>query len=485
MNSIEYIQESFRGRELELISKLSIINKKKKRQRLDPLFSNQKNIIRAILNGDSAVILKARQLGISTAIVAVFFIIAFLSPDPLTLVILSHKQKSSQTLLEIAKELYLSLPASIREIHPATLKANEISFTKTGASLVAESAESKGGLRSTSVSHLLLTEFSLAPRPDELLASGLAALNDGILVIEGTAQKFGDCLYQEYTKAVRGETRYKPFFMAWFAHEEYRKKPGPDFTPTPEEEELAKKYNLDLEQLVWRREKVAEFGLAKIKTEYPSSFEEAYDQLPNAFIPSEDLQKIKVSDLAPNIVHRLLPAQPNQTYVIGADPSMGVGSHYSSLHLLDARTLELCAFYHSNQTPPTNLAEIIGRLSVEYNRATVNLESNHKCGGIVLAELIRDKITILKINNKVWDTSSSNKAPLLELIRKTIASARLKTLDRFTYLELRNTTINSDGTLNLKELKSHFDGGISLGLALYAANNVKLPRSANILSMFD
>ena len=65
-------------------------------------------------------------------------------------------------------------------------------------------------------------------------------------------------------------------FIPWYVDPEYREKVPKNFDRTPDEEELAEKYSLDDEQLMFRRRKIAQNGIDLFKQEYPSEPEEAF-----------------------------------------------------------------------------------------------------------------------------------------------------------------------------------------------------------------
>ncbi|MFD0738247.1 hypothetical protein ACFQZQ_02950 [Lysobacter koreensis] len=66
-------------------------------------------------------------------------------------------------------------------------------------------------------------------------------------------------------------------FVPWFWQEEYRKDVPADFTLDAEEQEYADLYELTLEQMVWRRNKIGELKDPSLfKQEYPATAAEAF-----------------------------------------------------------------------------------------------------------------------------------------------------------------------------------------------------------------
>ena len=90
-------------------SRLSIIDKQGRQRKLH-LNSEQIEIIEALKAGDDVLVLKARQIGSSTAVAAYFFWRWYTAPDPETYVVLSHKLASSKHLLKMHKFFYTTQP---------------------------------------------------------------------------------------------------------------------------------------------------------------------------------------------------------------------------------------------------------------------------------------------------------------------------------------------------------------------------------------
>ncbi|MFC0274097.1 FtsK/SpoIIIE domain-containing protein [Metabacillus herbersteinensis] len=82
-----------------------------------------------------------------------------------------------------------------------------------------------------------------------------------------------------WKQAERGESDFIPLFFPWYEHQEYRMEPPEDFVLTDEEEELKELYNVDNDQLYWRRWAIRNNcgGDPELfKQEYPANSEEAF-----------------------------------------------------------------------------------------------------------------------------------------------------------------------------------------------------------------
>jgi hypothetical protein len=470
---------------LRLIESLQLITKEGKRRRIRDigLFGNQYRIIDHVFAGDDMLIMKGRQIGSSTGNLLACFLLWFLSEEPEETVIMAHKIESAKKLFEKVLAFYDSLPESIRRARPLSHRTTDmIELADTGARFAAHGATQKGGLRSFTCQRLILTEFTQADRPDELLSHSLAALNEGQLIIECTARYPGDAMEREIKKAQEGVTDRTVLFFPWSSHEEYcdeDTKLRPEDL-TAEERALQVSHHLSLGQLAWRRRTMGEYPTEiDFYREYPLTLEQAYDQSDGAFVSRDHLRKVETKQTIPSRPFRWEEPKPGGIYVVGVDAGGGVRSDYSSCHVMDARTQQVVAGFHSNTTSIADFADMVRQLAVSYNNATVNVETNGTEGGQVYAHLQTSGVRIMHIDGKPWVTSGPSKAELLDNLRRTLTTGRLRKLDVFTYHELEMVRVENRGKrfdlVVPKETGSHFDGGMSLGLALIAAQRTALP----------
>ena len=99
---------------LEFISRLKIIDKKGVRVNLIPN-QEQIEIVQALEEEDEdLLILKGRQIGSSTIIVAWLFWKSYVSTEPTTLATMSHKTNSARHLLGIIKNMHDTLPKALQ-----------------------------------------------------------------------------------------------------------------------------------------------------------------------------------------------------------------------------------------------------------------------------------------------------------------------------------------------------------------------------------
>lgn len=240
------------------------------------------------------IILKARQLGFSTATEAIFFHDLHFSFNRVAMIV-SFDEDSASTINDMSDRFYQHLPQVIKparrssrgkgilfenpqfdpskEEGPANLPGLQSKF------LVETAANTAAG-SSYTINYLHLSEIAKWPGdPATTLTSLLQAVPQygSIVVIESTAKGFN--MFRDlWQAAANGESGYIPLFVPWHAHAAYRL-PDDGAALTPEEEALAALYHLDREQLAWRRWCIANNCLGNediFRQEYPSSPDEAF-----------------------------------------------------------------------------------------------------------------------------------------------------------------------------------------------------------------
>lgn len=461
---------------VQFISRLKIIGKDGKLIRLIPN-DEQIKIIKSLDKGDDTLILKGRQIGSSTIVSAYLFWKAYTSTEPLSIAILSHKLASSKHLLKIHKTFYDHLPTFLKR-KLSVDNTTELTFEDSGASIIAVSAEGKGGLRSFTCSYLHISEYAFAPNPDELKATALSALNDGQLIIETTANHFDDAMHKEILRHERGEAQWNYLFFKWFDHRNYAEDLPDDeevlFTET--ELEIQEKFHLTDEQLYWRKLKLSKIGnLQKFNREYPATIEDAYSIAGNVYLTRTDFEEIEVINVEPTETTVFDDPDPNDRYAIGVDVSAGVGRDWSVIYVLSKTTHQPVLIYRSNEVSPVYLAERIVDFATEYNNALVLVESNN-FGNVVLNEMNHFGYHhIWKQDGKDWITTLKSKTQMFENLKEMIQQGYLQYIDNIAYSELRAITVNDRGHIELSSSNgAHSDNAVALALAFMCLQKVRL-----------
>jgi hypothetical protein len=447
---------------VKFISRLKI---KDKSGRLVSLYPNdeQVKVIEKLELEKDLIVCKPRQI----------FWKAYTSSEPITIALLSHKIESVRHILRIFKTFYENLPNFLRK----PLKEDSASklVFHNGATVLCASASSKGGLRSFTCSYLLLSEFAFSENADELKATALAALNGGQMIIESTANYWGDPLHLEIETAMRGEGDYSYLFFPWWEHKEYVLEPPDDFLPTEEEVELAEEYDLSLSQLAWRRLMIQKLGdYSKFKREYPACLEDAYAQAGDAYLMEDDLKLVQEIDIDMDRWNPIQDVNQQDSYAIGVDVGSGTGKDYSVAFVLSKTTGQPVAIFRCNQTTPTELAEELFSISQEYNGAKILVENNNV--GVVVNQCLGGSNLWKTSDDKFWTTTAINKRVMFEELKEAIRTGTIYQLDSITLSELRSIKLDNKYNISLTRANgAHADSAVALALAYQCLKSVRLP----------
>jgi hypothetical protein len=451
---------------LEFCGRLKIIDKKGKSVSFRPN-SEQMQIIEALAGGDDTLVLKPRQIGSTTAAAAFFFWRIYTSHDSLTHVILSHKSASSKHIFQMFLRFYDGLPRPLqRKLSVRT--SSELRFADTGAGVSALSSGGDGGLRSFTASSIHISEFAFTADADELKSTAIAALNGGQLLIESTANFFGDPLHREIGLWDAGIVDWNFLFFKWTDHAEYSTPPGPDFEPDPDS-------TLTPGQQCWGGKMSGQLGETKFRREYPLSVDDAYSQNDGAWMGAETLRDLEILQLEP-AGGQIERVQAAAKYTIGVDAGAGTGGDPSVLVVVHCSSGQVVEIRRSRTEAPVEWAETVAAASAKWNGAKVLVESNGTWGGIIVNELQHARVPQwTDAAGKYWTTNAHNKPMMLDYLKDSILRGRILQLDSHTVGELRSFILNDRGVPECPRSPLHHgDSVIALALALQCALSVKV-----------
>ena len=209
--------------------------------------------------GQRNIILKARQVGITTYVAARFFISTIAQPGTLSVQV-AHDQQSAEQIFRIVHRFLENLPEAWRKGPLKTSRANvrQIVFPKLDSEYRVETAADPSAGRGLTIQNLHCSEVARWPRDvAETLASLRAAVPpDGEIFLESTPSGAGGTFYEEWQSAP--ETGYVQHFFPWWWEDSYKREVEV-VNFTDEELELMAKHKLDAGQIAYRREMRSQF----------------------------------------------------------------------------------------------------------------------------------------------------------------------------------------------------------------------------------
>lgn len=232
-----------------------------------------------------AIILKGRQEGVSTLIEGRFIRDTTTIPG-IRAFILTHEQDATENLFEMAERFYENLPPFIK---PATgvSNAKELTFSGLDSGYRIGTAGNKAVGRSQTIQRFHGSEVAFWPNAEEHTKGVFQAVPnspDTEIILESTANGVDNYFHRAWKAAESGDSDFIAIFIPWFWMAEYQQEAPRNFRLTNEEHELAELYDLSVNQLYWRRQKIIELnagegvdsGEIAFKQEYPMNASEAF-----------------------------------------------------------------------------------------------------------------------------------------------------------------------------------------------------------------
>ena len=345
--------------------------------------------------GQRNIILKARQMGLTTWAAARFFLKTITLPGTLTLQV-AHTQESAEEIFRIVHRFLDYLPDRLRKGCLRTSHANvrQIIFPVFDSQYRVVSAGERNAGRGMTVQNLHCSELARWPGdPAETLAGLRAALAvDGEEILESTPDGIGGCFYEEWRGAP--ETGMVQHFFPWWMEQRYRIKAVDKGSLTEEERALMERHRLSLAQIGFRRKTQANFrGLAR--QEFAEDAESCFlASGESVFEVAAIEQRLLSAPAAVESRHNgqleiWLPPMHGKHYLVAVDPAGG-GSEgdYSAAEVVELETGLQCAEF-AVHIGGLELARLVTAIAAEYNDAFLVVErNNHGSGVLALIESV-------------------------------------------------------------------------------------------------
>lgn len=370
------------------------------------------------------IILKARQMGLSTAVEAIIYWWTTTHKN-ITAMIVGHEDASSSNLYWMFKRYYDNSHPFFKPTRKYNTR-NDLVFDKedgTGLGSIIKTATAKNvsAGRSDTVQLVHGSEVGEWSNGEELVAGLLQTvpvLPGTMVFLESTANGMGNYFHKEWESAKKGDSNFEPFFFPWWMHDEYEME-GELNNVSEEEQQILEIFRDNgvpeekwAKKMLFRRYKEREFRSdpQKLYQEYPSTDLEAFlaSGRPRFHIPAlvkllhdaentpfETYELTEATDRT--ITPEIVPDAPlkiwkmperGREYVIGADTAEGLkGGDWSVADVIDKQTLETVARYRGHPDPDI-FGHILDKLGRFYNYALVGVEINNH--GLTVVQRLRD-----------------------------------------------------------------------------------------------
>ncbi|MFI3325947.1 MAG: hypothetical protein R3Y35_07210 [Clostridia bacterium] len=433
-----------------------------------------------------SIVLKSRQLGITTVSCGLSLFHAITEPNSHCMMI-SYSLDSANAIFDKLKSIYDNLPKFIK-LKDIANNRKELKFSN-GSKITVTTMGSKEIARGSSLKFVHISELAFCKQDlvtKQLLAIEQALLPNGKVIIESTANGMNE-FSELWAKAENGESLYKPFFFSWIDDKimfkaeyidfakRYKNLKGSSLTEI-ELEPIEKDYfnmGANLEQLMWRRLKISNSSEDKFKQEYPATPIEAFITSGNNIFDSglvqvkynasknfKKLNNIQVSQILKPYINSYIKfydeVKFGVKYWIGVDASEGIGQDFSVISVYNNDLVEVCQF-RSNKVAPYDVANICYELAKYYNNAVLVVEKASG-GHIILDRLVHTHKYKNLYKHKDYDVRG-------KIVKKVGYNTTTKTKpilinDFVEMFENNDILIKSSDTL--KEMKTYVFNGVSM-----------------------
>jgi hypothetical protein len=328
------------------------------------LYDYQQKTIKDFEDYRFNIVLKARQLGLSTA-VAGYIAWMLLFRRQKTVLVVATKLDVAANLVKKVKKMIKHIPDWLRIAEISIDNRN--SFELNNGSWIKASSTSESAGRSEALSLLVIDEAAFVDDMEELWKSIFPTLSTGgRCVAVSTPNGVGNWFHETYTNAENGLNDFHAIKLNWDSH--------PD------------------RDRAWFEAATRNMSARDVAQEYECSFNASGESV----IDSQDLR-----DMRENIVEPKYrtgfdrnywiweEAKQQFSYFIVSDVARGDGKDFSAFHVIKIETMEQVAEYQGKVAPDI-YADMLFQTGMEYNKALLVVENNN-IGYNVLEKLIERK----------------------------------------------------------------------------------------------
>jgi hypothetical protein len=464
------------------------------------------------------IVLKARQLGISTATEALMFTQSFVQERMAGLVV-AHEMEGAKHLLGMHELFWEKYPFKALWTRQYQSKI-EKSWQETASHIRVATAKNATAGRSQTLHFLHCSEYGFWLAAQEVMLGLLQTVPINpytFVVIESTANGVGNAFYNEWQQAVAGESDYTPLFFPWHQHPEYLASavglPYANLGHLDSEEKALRSMGLSDDRLAWRRYAVrnlARGDLNKFHQEYPSSAEEAFIASGTNIFPHTKLQEnyepmdgIKgrltrerqsvrfQPDIDGPLTIFRYPSKDRSwgVYFVSGDPTRTLKGDPACAQVFNRRTLEQVAVWHGHIDPST-FGEILAELGRYYNDAIVTTEITGpgfatigRLQGINYPYIWKharpDYEPGVTQPNYGWNTTEQTKNAAIGWLLKVLVDGDLTVHHKLTFYEMRDYVTLDGGGMGPASDEGHDDTVTSLAIGI-ACHFMEVPTEAYV-----
>ena len=315
------------------------------------LYPFQVDTLKEVLNHKYNIILKARQLGISTLTAAYSLWLMTFRNDK-NILVLATKQDTAKNLVTKIRVMHSNLPGWLRQ---TCIEDNKLSLRYKNGSQVKAVSSSEDSGRSEALSLLVLDEAAFIDKIDTICYSDQQTLSTGGQCIAlSTPNGVGNWFHRTWVDAEEEVNSFHPIKLHWTVH--------------PERDD------------VYRKEQDKLLGPGLAAQECDCDFLTSGQMVVDGTI----LQEYKDKQCKDPIMKQGIdsnvwiwePPDYTKNYIMSADVSRGDGTDYSAFHILEVESMKQVAEYRG-KISTKDFGNLCVNIATEFNDALLVIENNN------------------------------------------------------------------------------------------------------------
>ena len=315
------------------------------------LYDFQDKVVSEFQEHRMNVILKARQLGISTLTAGYSLWMMTFQQDKNILVI-ATKQEVAKNLVTKVRVMHANLPSWLKQ---RCVEDNKLNLRYRNGSQIKAVSSGPEAARSEALSLLILDEAAFIDKIDDIWTASQSTLTTGGQCIAlSTPNGVGNWFHKTWVEAEEGRGLFNPIKLHWTVH------------PDRGDE--------------WRKEQDTLLGIGSAAQECDCDFLTSGTGVIDATL-LENLRKKACKDpLEKRGVDTNMwvwePPNYSKNYIVCADVGRGDSADYSAFHVIDIENLEQVAEY-KGRINTKDFGNMLVSVATEYNDALLIVENNN------------------------------------------------------------------------------------------------------------
>lgn len=332
------------------LSKYSYIQHPIRGRVLFDLYHYQKDALKDFEVHDYNIVLKGRQIGIST-LVAGYALWLMLFHKDKNILVIATKQETAKNLVTKVKFMHDNLPVWLRG---SIVTNNKLSLQFANGSQIKAVASSPDAGRSEALSLLILDEAAFIDDADIIWTAASSTLSTGgKAILLSTPNGVGNFFHKMWQQAESKQNGFNPILLDWRVH--------------PERDQS------------WRDRQTEIMGELQAIQEHDASFIFSG----NTVIPAEIMEFYKKTYVVDPISKEGFDGNlwiweyphPSKSYIVCADVARGDGEDYSSFHVIDVESSTQVAEY-KGKVETKAFGNMLVSIATQYNDALLIPENS-------------------------------------------------------------------------------------------------------------